>query len=234
MFHSEPHRYLATIWGAWFLFTMIAVFSAGVVPSVLTIPAAVFVLWVTYWCFDCAYRTERFSKYASLRLFTNLGIAPGFAFLMALVATYKQFKLGLGLSLLISCMPLVFCTIVYSSLCIWRSPRKSLVVRSQRVKVVEPNQENRWALGAVGGGFGVLIYPVFHAYRSPALLLVFLFIVIALFMLFYHRTSISSLRTLKDQEAREHQEYTFMNVEELRSRRAASWIGRIFASKGNR
>ncbi|MBP1088269.1 hypothetical protein ACQJ22_12015 [Pseudomonas fragariae (ex Marin et al. 2024)] len=138
------------------------------------------------------------------------------------------------MSLLISCMPLVLCTIIYSLLCVWRSPRKSLVVRSQRVEVVEPKQENRWALGAVGGGLGILIYPVFHAYRSPAMLLVFLFIVIALFMLFYHRTSISSLRNLKDQEAREHQEYTFMNVEELRSRRAASWIGRIFATKVDR
>ncbi|AMB86284.1 hypothetical protein AWM79_13615 [Pseudomonas agarici] len=234
MFNVEPHRYLASIWGAWFLFTMLAVFSAGVVPSVLTIPAAAFVIWVTFWCVDCAYRTERFSKYASLRLFTNLGVAPGFAFLMALVATYKQFKLGLGMSILISCMPLAVCMIVYFLLCVWRNPRSSLVVRSQRVEVVEPNQENRWALGAVGGGLGILIYPVFHAYRSPALLLVFLFIVIALFMFFYHRTSISSLRTLKDQEAREHQEYTFMNVEELRSRRATSWIGRIFATKVDR
>ncbi|OUM07628.1 hypothetical protein BW686_09210 [Pseudomonas syringae] len=234
MFNIEPHRYLTSIGGAWFLFALLAVFSAGVVPSALTIPAAVFVMWITYWCVDCAYRTEQFSKYASLRLFTNLGVAPGFAFLMALVVTYKQFKLGLGMSVLISCMPLVVCAIVYSLLCVWRSPGRSLVVRSQRVEVVEPHQENRWALGAVGGGLGILTYPVFHAYRSPALLLVFLFMVIALFMLFYHRTSISSLRRLKDQEAREHQEYTFVNVEELRSRRAASWIGRIFSTKVDR
>jgi hypothetical protein len=234
MFHIEPHRYLATIWGAWFLFTLLAVFSAGIIPSVLAIPAAAFVIWITYWCVDCAYRTERFSKYASLRLFTNLGIAPGFAFLTALVATYKQFKLGVGISLLISFLPLIFCTIVYSLLCIWQSPRTSLIVRSQRIEVVEPNQENRWALGTIGGGLGILIYPVFHAYRSPASLLVFLFIIIALFMLFYHRTSISSLRTLKDQETREHKKYTFMNVEDLRSRRAASWIGRIFTTKVNR
>src|SRR5690606_33929207 len=126
------------------------------------------------------------------------------------------------------------CAVVYFLFYIWRSPRSSLVVRSHRVEVMEAGQHNSWALGAVGGGLGILIYPVFHAYRSPALLLVFLFIVISFFMLFYHRTSISALRTLKDQEAREHQEYTFMNVEELRSRRATSWIGRIFATKVDR
>lgn len=231
MFSVEPSRYTSTIFGTWFIFTMLAVFSAGILPRVLTIPAVGAVIWLTCWCVDCAYRTERFSKYATLRLFTNLAFAPGFASLLLLVITCKQYKLGVGFAILLSCMPLILAALIYLALYQIRSARSCLVVSSQRVEVVESAQPNQWRLGAVGAGLGTLMYPVFHDFTSPATLLVLLFSVISVFMFFYHRTNIADLRALKEREQREGKEYTFMEIEELRSKRTASWIGRIFATR---
>lgn len=234
MFHIEPHRFFSRIFGAWFLFTMLAVFSAGIQPTTLILPAVIVVLGLSYWCVNCAYRTERFSKYASLRLFTNLAVAPGFAFVMALVTCYKQLKLDPVTSLLLSSIPIILALVVYAALYGWRSSRSPLIVRGERVEVIEAVQENHWRLGAVGAGLGTLVYPVFHAYKSSSSMLVFLFIVISLFMLFYHRSSIAALRTLKEQESRERRYFTFMNVEEIREKRAASLIGRMFTARADR
>jgi hypothetical protein len=44
MFHIEPHRFFSRIFGAWFLFTMLAVFSAGIQPRTLILPAVIVVL----------------------------------------------------------------------------------------------------------------------------------------------------------------------------------------------
>ncbi|TDV58955.1 hypothetical protein [Pseudomonas sp. LP_7_YM] len=233
MFTVEPYRYTAKIFGTWFLFTLLAVFSAGILPSLLTIPAAGAVVWLTYWCFDCAYRTERFSKYATLRMFTNLTFAPGFTSLLLLIITYKQFKLSASLAILLSCIPLILAASIYLFLYQMRSSKSCLVVSSQRVEVIESVQQNQWILGAIGAGVGTLIYPVFHAYKSPTVLLMFLFSMISVFMFFYHRNNIAALRALKEREQLEGKEYTFMEIEELRSKRAASWIGRLFANKAN-
>ncbi|MNL28120.1 hypothetical protein D3C87_1497510 [compost metagenome] len=123
---------------------------------------------------------------------------------------------------------------VYAALYGWRSSRSPLIVRGGRVEVIEAVQENHWRLGAVGAGLGTLVYPVFHAYKSSSSMLVFLFIVISLFMLFYHRSSIAALRTLKEQESRERRYFTFMNVKEIREKRAASLIGRMFTARADR
>ena len=234
MFSVESQRFLSTVFGTWFLFSLLAAFSIGILPEIMTLPAVFAVLWLTYWCINCAYRTERFTKYASLRLFTNLAIAPGFAFVAALVTCYKQLKLNAPLAVFISFVPVFLSLIVYGFLYRWRGGHSPFVVRGQRVEVIGAIQENHWLLGVVGAALGSLTYPVFYAYKSSTSMLVFLFIVISLFMLFYHRSSISALRTLKEQEAREGSCFTFMNIEEIRKKRASSLIGRMFTANIDR
>lgn len=237
MFQVEPNRFLSQIFGIWFLFTMLAVFSAGILPRILFLPAVISILGLTYWCVSCAYRTERFSKFASLRLFTNLAVAPSFAFVMALVTFYKQLKLEPFISLFFSAIPVIVALFIYVVLYGWRSSSSTspLVVRGDRVEVLDAAQQNRWWLGALGAGVGTLIYPLYHAYfKSSASVLIFLFFVISLFMLFYHRSNIAALRVLKECEARERRSYTFNDVEDIREKRAKSLFGRMFTARVDR
>jgi len=213
------------------LFTLLAVLAAGVQPRALSVPAIIAVIWLTYYCINCAYRTEQFSKYACLRLFTNPGIVPGFAFVAALVVFSKQLKLGVVWSVLLSCTPVVVSLIIYAALRIRRSSCCVLVVKGQRVEGLAVIPENPWISGALSIGLAGIIYPLFDAFRSTASLLILLFIVISLFMLFYHHSSIAALRTLKEQERSGRLKYTFMNIEEIREKRASSRIGRFFAPR---
>jgi hypothetical protein len=226
MFDTDPHRFMSIIFSTWLLFTIQAVFSVGILPSLLFFPMCAAEVWLSWWCFDCAYRTEKFTRYANLRLFLNLGFAPGFTFLLVLIAAYKQLKLGPVTSLLLACIPLLIAFVIYLALYRWRSRTTLLVARGNRVEVTVPPFQNHSLQGGIGAALSTVIYPMVHSYDSPALLLACIFFAISLFMLFYHRVSIASLRSLKEQELKERVSYTFMEVERIRARRAASFIGR--------
>ena len=233
MFYIDSQRYFCRIFGAWFLFTLQAILAVGVQPEALSVPAILAVIWLTYYCINCAYRTGQFSKYASPRLFTNLGIAPGFAFVALLVVLSKQLKLGVVWSVLLSCTPLAVSLIVYVILRMRRSRCCMLVVKGVRVEGVAVASGNSWISGALSIALGALIYPMFNAFGSSASLLVFLFIVISFFMLFYHHASMPALRTLKGRERSGQFKYTFMNIEEIREMRTSDWIGRFLAPNTN-
>lgn len=231
MFNVEPHRYISMIFSSWLLLTMPAVFAIGILPGILIVPMLVFVGWLTYVCIDCAYRTERFSRFADLRMLTNLGFGPAFASLAILIASYKQFKFGPLASILLGCAPFAMAFALYLIFYMYRTPNDLLTVRSGYVDVAEVPQSNRWVHGAIGSGLGGLLYPIVHAYQSPSSILALLFVVISLFMFFYHRVSISALRSIKEQEFRMGEEFTIKHIDEIRLRRSASWIGRLFARR---
>lgn len=226
MFDTDPHHFMSIIFSTWLLFTIQAVFSAGILPSLLFFPMCAAVVWLSWWCFNCAYRTEKFTRYANLRLFLNLAFAPGFTFLLVLIAAHKQLKLGPVTSLSLACIPLLIAFVIYVVLYRWRIRATVLVARGNRVEVTAPPFRNQSLQGGIGAAVPSMIYPMVHSYDSPALLLAFIFFAISLFMLFYHRVSIASLRSLKEQELKEQVSYTFMEVERIRARRAASFIGR--------
>lgn len=54
---------------------------------------------------------------------------------------------------------------------------------------------------------------------------------ISLYLVFYNRTNIASLRALKERECREARQYTFLEIEYVRALRDASWLARVFALK---
>ncbi|WP_422418958.1 hypothetical protein [Pseudomonas sp. GZD-222] len=234
MFAVESERFFLKIFSAWFLFSMLLVFSAGIQPVVLILPVVIAVLVLTYWSVDCAYRTERFSRYATFRLISNLALAPAIAFVMTLAVSHIELKLGPLASVALSSVPLIIAGAAYAVMYAWRSKHSSLHVRGQRVVVVESAQQHHWGVGAVGAGLGSLLYPVFEAHNTSYSVVVFISIVLSLFMVFYHRSSISALRGLKEKESRERCHYTFMNIEEIREKRAASLLGRIFAVRAGR
>jgi hypothetical protein len=234
MFSVEPHRYISMIISSWFLLAMPAVFAVGILPRILIAPTLVYMGWLTYVCIDCAYRTERFSRFADFRMLTNLGFAPAFASLAILIACCKQLMFGPFESILLSCMPVLLAFFIYLIFYMSRTSSDLLTVRSGHVDVAEVSQPNRWVHGAIGSCLGGLLYPLVRAYQSPATLLALLFVVISLFMLFYHRVSISALRTLKEQEFRESKEFSFKDIDDIRLRRSASWIGRLFAKRAIR
>ncbi|ANY86659.1 hypothetical protein IEC33019_1088 [Pseudomonas putida] len=81
---------------------------------------------------------------------------------------------------------------------------------------------------------GSLFYSMFREYDSLYVGVIIFAISISIYMVFYSRHSIASLRALRRQEASEGCRYTFMDIEGIREKRAASLLGRLFAIKPSR
>ena len=227
MFTTE--RFFAGIWAFWFLSLMVMVLTMGVGPKIIGLPMGIALLFLFYWCIKCAYRSERFSDYASLRLCFTLSCAPLFAFIISLAITYKQAKLGGIESIAISSLPLVITGIAYALAYNRRGTDNSLHVHGQRVEVSESPRANSWLVGGIGAGLSSLLYPLMQAYNVPMSALVCVLVFLSLYLVFYHRINIASLRALKERERRERRHYTFMELEYIRAVRKASLLGRLFA-----
>ncbi|MNF04114.1 hypothetical protein D3C80_2035600 [compost metagenome] len=89
-------------------------------------------------------------------------------------------------------------------------------------------------LSGLAAGLSSMIYPVFKSHNVSTAALVSAVVAISLFVIFYYRNNIAAFRELKEREAREHCHYTFMHIEEIREKRAASLLGRIFAVRAGR
>lgn len=234
MFVVELERFYVKIFAAGFFFPMFAVFAAGIMPKVFGVPAIVTVLAFIRWCAVCAYRTERFTTYARFRLFTNIFLAPMLAFVLTLAVSAKLFKLEPLAAVALSCVPFVMVGLAYAVVCHWPSDLRVLNVVGTRVEVLpEVPSHSPWLVG-LSAAVGSLSYSMFREYGSLYIGLIFLAISISIYMVFYSRHSIASLRALRRQETLEGCHYTFMNIEGIREKRAASWLGRFFAIKHKR
>ncbi|MNJ42165.1 hypothetical protein D3C77_371200 [compost metagenome] len=236
MFAIEAENFFSRILATWFFFTMFAFFAAALLPGLLTVPAVIACIGLAYWCIECAYRTERFGRFAAFRLFSILGLAPVIGFVCALMTASKELKLGPVISVAFGCIPVIIAVIAYVAVYQWRSQQDNLVVRGQRVEVTEvaPRGRNTVLLSGLAAGLSSMIYPVFKSHNVSTAALVSAVVAISLFVIFYYRNNIAAFRELKEREAREHCHYTFMNIEEIREKRAASLLGRIFAVRAGR
>lgn len=228
MFDTE--RFFSQIWAGWFFFLLISAFSLGV-ESLLVVPVTLFMLGLLCWCISCAYRTERFRSYAALRLFFGLGFVPAIGFLAALAATLKQLRLDVCTSLMISSAPLLVAVFTYAA--VYSYPGKSILLhfRGGRAEILETSPSNHWYAGGVGAGLSGLLYPIFEAYSTSLMWIMFFLMFISVFLTVYHGSKIHALKALKHREAKDRRHYTFMNIEEIRAMRAKSLLGRIFTQK---
>lgn len=224
-------RFFSQIWAGWLFFLMISVFSLAVEPKILIIPVVSIMLGLLYWCVTCAYCSERFSTYASLRLFFGLGFVPAIAFLAALATTLKQIKLDVYTSLLMSSVPLVVALFTYAVVQALPSKTISLRTRGKGVEILETSPPQTWCAGGAGAGLSGLLYPVFQNYNTSLGWLVLFLIFMSVFLTVYHRANIHAVKALRIREAKERTHYTFINVEEIRAIRAKSLLGRMFAIK---
>ena len=233
MFNSDAKGFFSKVFGVLAFFLIFAVFSVGIQPVVLIVPFSIALLWLTYACVDCAYRNESFSKYAALRLYSGLGLAPLLAFVCTLAAADKGSQLSPVASVAVSCVPFVICGAAYVVVYSWPIKKKSLEVHGQRVEVIGDDFGKRSSLlfAGVTTVLSSVLYSVFRLHGSPVLVLVLFFVALSLFFVFHCRVDIASLKALKIREAREGCHYTFMNIEEIREKRAASLLGRLFSSK---
>ena len=234
MFSVEPERFFVELFAGWCLFTMFALSSVVLNFTLLIVPAVVGVLTLTYCTVACAFRSERFSTYATVRLFYSLSVSPMVAFVLLLALMHKQSKSTSLVAVSISCMPLIVTAAAYVWMRALKNKRSPFAVRGQRVEVLEVEWVNHRVLGGVSAAIGGLLFPVFQAYSIAYLLLLIVLIAVSLYMVFSNRANISALRALKQQEARDRCHYTFMNIEAIREKRAASLLGRIFAVSARR
>ncbi|MFQ6575870.1 hypothetical protein [Pseudomonas sp. UM16] len=234
MFSVEPERFFVKLFAGWCLFTMFAVSSVVLNFTLLIVPAVVGVLALTYWTVECAFRTERFSTYVTLRLFYSLSVTPMVAFVLLLALMHKHSQSTSLLSVSISCVPLLVTAVAYVWVGTLKNKRSPLVVRGQRVEVIEVEWANNTLLGGASAVIGSLLFPVFQVYNIAYALLLIVLIAVSLYMVLSNKANISALRALKQQEARDRCHYTFMNIEEIREKRAASLLGRIFAVRAGR
>jgi hypothetical protein len=233
MFVVELERFYTKIFSAGFFYSMVAVFAAGILPGFFLVPAIITVVAFIGWSVVCAYRTERFVTYASFRLFTNLFLGPMLAFALALSVSYKLLKLDPVLVFVLSGAPFAIVGLAYVVVCLCSIDRPVLKVVGGRVDVLEsPPSHSPWLAG-LSAGVGSLVYSMIREYDDFYLGLIVLTIAISLYMVFYNRHSISSLRALRRQEESSGCQYTFMEIEAIREKRTASLLGRIFAKKHN-
>ncbi|QPN47864.1 hypothetical protein I5S86_13620 [Priestia aryabhattai] len=233
MFVVELERFYTKIFSAGFFYSMVAVFAAGILPGFFLVPAIITVVAFIGWSVVCAYRTERFVTYASFRLFTNLFLGPMLAFALALSVSYKLLKLDPVLVFVLSGAPFAIVGIAYAVVCLCSIDRPVLKVVGGRVDVLEgPPSHSPWLAG-LSAGVGSLVYSMIREYDDFYLGVIVLTITISLYMVFYNRHSISSLRALRRQEESSGCQYTFMEIEAIRKKRTASLLGRIFAKKHN-
>lgn len=233
MFVVELERFYTKIFSAGFFYSMVAVFAAGILPGFFLVPAIITVVAFIGWSVVCAYRTERFVTYASFRLFTNLFLGPMLAFALALSVSYKLLKLDPVLVFVLSGAPFAIVGLAYVVVCLCSIDRPVLKVVGGRVDVLEsPPSHSPWLAG-LSAGVGSLVYSMIREYDDFYLGVIVLTIAISLYMVFYNRHSISSLRALRRQEESSGCQYTFMEIEAIREKRTASLLGRIFAKKHN-
>jgi len=223
-------RFFGGIWSFWFLLVMFSAFTLGLAPKIVFVPMAVVTVMVFCWCVKCAYRSERFADYASLRLCFSLSVGPLIAFILALAMTYKKARMGGVQALALSSLPLVLTALA----CAWAHGRKSKssvwVLRGDRVEVYgQAENVNPWLLGGLSAGLSSVLFPMIKAYDESAAFLLSVLTLISLYMVFYHRHNIAALRALKERERREKRHYTFSDIEYVRGLREASWLARIFA-----
>lgn len=231
MFVVELERFYTKIFSAGFFYSMVAVFAAGILPGFFLVPAIITVVAFIGWSVVCAYRTERFVTYARFRLFTNLFLGPMLAFALALSVSYKLLKLDPVLVFVLSGAPFAIVGLAYVVVCLCSIDRPVLKVVGGRVDVLEsPPSHSPWLAG-LSAGVGSLVYSMIREYDDFYLGVIVLTIAISLYMVFYNRHSISSLRALRRQEESSGCQYTFMEIEAIREKRTASLLGRIFAKK---
>jgi len=234
MFSVVPEKFFVRIFAGCFLFSMFALSSAVLNPALLLAPAIIFILFLVWWSVDCAFRTESFSKYVTLRMFYSLSLPPALAFALLLALMHKELKSTSLFAVVVSCVPLVITAILYFLVRAFYDHKCTLVVCGQRVEIKEVEPKNQAVLAGVLAAIGGLLFPVFQLYEVAYSLLVIALIGASLYMVLWNRANISALRALKEQEVRARCHYTFMNIEEIREKRAASLIGRLFASKAGR
>lgn len=227
----ELERFFAKIFAAGFFYSLFAVFAAGIMPNVLFVPAIITILLFIYWSVMCAYRTERFTTYARFRLLTNIFLAPMLAFVLILAVSYKRAGLGPGISFALSCVPFALVALAYFAMRSRPVAVPLLNVVGVRVDVLEEASPHSPWLGGLSAAAGGLAYSVFRQYDSLYVGVIVLAVTISMYMVFYSRHSISSLRALRRQEASEGCQYTFMDIEGVREKRADSLLGRLFAIK---
>lgn len=231
MFNADGDQFFKRILANWFLFTMFSIFSVVVQPKALAAPLAVCVVILTYWSVVCAFRTERFSQYATLRLFYTVALVPVMASTLLLMVLHKDFSLSPVLAISIGCIPLLVAGVSYFFMTFWNSPESSLVVHGESVEVVEVPRKGNTALGGVAAVGGSLSFPLFQQYDSAYLFMVSVLVLVSLYMIISNRVNICSLRTLKERELREKCRFTFSNIDEIRKRRTTSLLGRILSVK---
>jgi len=230
----ELERFYAKIFAAGFFYSMFAMFAAGIMAKVFFVPAIITVLALICGCVICAYRTERFTTYARFRLFTNILLAPMMAFVLILAVSYKLSKLEPIVAILLSCGPFAVVGLAYVVVCHWSTNRQVLKVVGTRVEVLEDAPSHSPWLAGLSAAVGSLVFSIFREYDNFYLGVIVLTISISIYMVCYSRHSISSLRTLRRQEESERRQYTFMEIEAIREKRAASLLGRLFAKKHSR
>ncbi|MBA6096177.1 hypothetical protein H4C80_03310 [Pseudomonas juntendi] len=229
MFTTE--RFFARIWAFWFLMLMISVLTLGVAPKVVFVPMAVVSLLTFCWCVKCAYRSERFADFASLRLCFSLSAMPLFAFILSMAITYKQAKMEVMTALAISMIPLVLTAVAFALAYGRRTKVSSFMLHGDRVEVSEPGQANSWIVGGLGAGLSSLLYPMIKTYNNSMAVVLCVMLFISLYLVFYHRNNIASLRALIERERREARQYLLSEVEYVRALRDASWLARLFKLK---
>ncbi|MFJ4065650.1 hypothetical protein ACIPW4_10165 [Pseudomonas sp. NPDC089996] len=229
MFTTE--RFFARIWAFWFLMLMISALTLGVAPKIVFVPMAVASLLTFCWCVKCAYRSERFTDFASLRLCFSLSAVPLFAFVLSMAITYKQAKMEGMVALAISLIPLILTAAAFALAYRRRSKTSAFLLRGERVEIHEPEQANSWVVGGLGAGLSSLLYPMIKNYNGAMAAVLCVMVFISLYLVFYHRNNIASLRALKEREHREARQYTFFEIEYVRALREASWLARLFKLK---
>ncbi len=234
MFVVELERFYAKIFAAGFFYSLFAIFAAGIMPRVFVVPAIITVLAFVYGCFVCAYRTERFTTYARFRLLTNILLTPMLAFILVLSVCYKLLKLDPAVALLLSVGPFAIVGLAYAVVCHWSTDHPVFKVVGARVDVLEdPPSHNPWLAG-LSAALGSLVFSTFREHDTLYLGVIVLAISISIYMVFYNRHSIFALRALRRQEESKGCQYTFMDIEGIREKRAASPLGRLFAKKHSR
>lgn len=101
-------------------------------------------------------------------------------------------------ALAISAVPLILTALAFALAYGHRSKASSFLLRGERVEVFEPEQANSWVVGGLGAGLSSLLYPTIKNYNSSMAVVLCVMVFISLYLVFYNRTNIASLRALKN------------------------------------
>lgn len=233
MIETNTYRFVVRI----FIGLGLSISLTGVImvmaPIALGAPYLVFIAWSIVKFFRCAYVTERYSEYVSFSLQNMLTLIYSSSYVMTTYSLHLEHNYTLPKAMIESPLLLLPLCAIHDHAYFRREFINPFWIRKMHVETIcnpmlSSHQAPLIALGVIAAIFRIIQPQILQYEYGFSVTAVLMYAFLFLFLLNL-RPAISGLKHLKKQEAREKSEFTFFNIDEIRTFRQKSITARCTA-----